>query len=533
MMIRTTTLMIFLTCSLNVPASDVKVVPTPTERINQFIELKWEESGVQPAPLTTESDFIRRVYLDLVGRPPTRQERQTFLDDQRSNKREMVVDLLVQSEDYVHHFTDIFDTLLMGRGNEQNYREREQHQWRTWLERVFRENRPWNQVVAEILMARPESKDDRGLVWFLFERKDNHQEIAEAIAPAFFGIRIECAQCHDHMIATEIEQAHYWGLVAFFNRGKNTKTPNGPRVSESAIGGFSDFANLEGSSSPNLLTFFQADVIEESRPAKDQKEEDHDDLYVEAAKTGEPRIPKFSRREKFVNEVVKDHPLIARAFVNRTWALLLGRGIVHPFDEMDSVHEPSHPELLDWLAQDFRDSGYNIRRLVRMIAVSDVYQLESRRPAGVEDPSLFAWNFERPLTAEQLSRSIQLTLRGEFKNDDLLVKQLRTTFPEVLPETIQTGVKEALFLSNNSAMNQFIEQSNEEQHLLRTLLKLESRDEQIILLFETLYGRVATTEEVERISQFLDSSSSDQRIQERWRQVIWAMITSAEFRYNH
>ncbi len=533
MMFRTITFLIFLTCSQFVQADDLNDASTPTDRINHLIEQKWEESGVQPAPPATESDFVRRVYLDLVGRPPTRQERQTFLNDQRSNKREMVVDLLLQSEDYVHHFTDIFDALLMGRGSEQNYREREQHQWRSWLERVFRDNRPWNQVVAEILMARPESKDDRGLVWFLFERKDNHQEIAEAIAPAFFGIRIECAQCHDHMIATEIAQAHYWGLVAFFNRGKNTKTPNGPRVSESAIGGFSDFANLEGSSSPNLLTFFQADVIDEPRPEKDQKEEDGNDLYVEASQSGEPRVPKFSRREKFVDEVVQHHPLIARAFVNRIWALLLGRGIVHPFDEMDSVHEPSHPELLDWLAQDFRDSHYNIRRLVRMIALSDVYQLESRRPAGLEDPSLFAWNLERPLTAEQLSRSIQLTLRGEFKNDHLLVNQLRMTFPDVLPETIQTGVKESLFLSNNPAINQFIEQSNGEHHLLTALQALKSRDEQIILLFESIYGRVATTEEVERISQFLNSSSSDQRVQQRWQQVIWAMITSAEFRYNH
>ena len=471
----------------------------------------------------------------------------TFLADGRPNKRELLIDNLLSSEDYVQHFTDLFDAVLMGRGDAGTYGNREKNQWRGWLERVFRENRSWNQVVAEVLLARPETAEDRGSVWFLYERNNNHQAIAEAVAPAFFGIRIECAQCHDHMIASEIEQSHYWGLVAFFNRGKNTNTKNGPGVSESAIGGFSDFANLEGSSSPNLLTFLKAELIDESRPGKDEKQEDVDDLYLAAKLEGDPRVPKFSRRAKFVEGVTKEHPLLARAFVNRMWAMLMGRGIVHPFDEMDSQHDPSHPELLDWLAQDFRDSQYDIRRLVRMIVMSRAYQLDSRPPAGVEDPSLFAWYIERPLTAEQLARSIQLTLRGEFRNDSPLVNQLRQPLPEVLPESINTTVADALFLSNNAALNGFIAESRGEGHLLSQLPEIGSDGERVTLLFETIFSRAPAKTEAERIEQYvkqeagpeaspdatLEVSADAGRSADRWQQVVWALVTSAEFRFNH
>ncbi|MCA8988948.1 MAG: DUF1549 domain-containing protein, partial [Planctomycetaceae bacterium] len=172
----------------------------PTTQINTFLEARWAELKITPAAPAAESDFVRRVYLDLVGRIPTRQERENFLADQRTDKREQLVDLLLQSEDHIQHLTDIFDALLMGRGSDHDYHERQKHQWRSWLEREFRENHPWNQTVARILLARPESQEERGLVWFLYERKDNPQQIAEAIAPAFFGIRIDCAQCHDHMV---------------------------------------------------------------------------------------------------------------------------------------------------------------------------------------------------------------------------------------------------------------------------------------------------------------------------------------------
>ena len=512
-------------------ADDLPTVETQAATVSRMLADGWKKSDVNPASRCSDERFVRRVYLDLAGRIPRPEEADSFLKDSRPDRRLHLINLLTESEDYVQHFADVFDTLLMGRTDDGKYQQRVQNQWRAWLERVFRNNRPWNDCVREVLLARPETQDDRGVVWFLYERNNKHQEIAEAIAPAFFGIRIECAQCHDHMVAHEIEQRHYWGLVAFFNRGKNQNTKNGPRVGESAIGGFSEFADLEGSSSPNLLTFFESPTIDEERPQGDAKQKDDDAFYEAAALNGDPRIPRFSRRQKFVDEVVASHPLIARALVNRVWAMLMGRGIVHPFDEMDSVHPPSHPELLDFLADDFQKSGYDIRRLARIVANNDAWHLDSRRPEGLDDPATFAWSLERPLTAEQYARSIQVAVNGKFRNNHPIVSRLRGQFLEVLPDSSESTVGNALFLSNNSVLNDFLKSATAETDLIPRLEPLDD-SAAATLMTRTCFGRLPTAEETEYLARFL----ADLPGKNRQRQIalaVWAMLTSAEFRLNH
>ncbi len=514
------------------PAAAVDSPELLTQTIDQLIAAGWNTAGIQPTADCSDEVFVRRVHLDLCGRIPTPAELSAFLQDGRQNRRWHLVNHLLQSEDYVQHFADNLDTLMMGRNGQRAYQQRRQHHWRTWLEGIIRDNRPWDDCVRTILLARPEDERDRGAVWFLYERKNNFQKIAEELAPAFFGIRIECAQCHDHMVASEIEQAHYWGLVAFFNRGTNAETPKGVRISESAIGGFSEFANLEGNSTPNLLTFFASTTVPEERPADGGKQEDKDDLYQASAIEGEPRIPIFSRRQAFVNQVLLDHPLIARAFVNRVWALLLGRGIVHPFDEMDSAHPPSHPELLDALANEFRTSGYDIRRLVRSIILCRAYQLDSRRPQGGDDPSTFAWGLEKPLTAEQYVRSLQIALRSQSQLDEELLHRFRDTFPELLPETITTGVDDALFLANNTAFTDFIAASTAADHLPQQIKSENDLQQQIRTAWRAVYSRTPAADEVERMHSYLQSDTPE-TLAHRWQQALWAMLTSAEFRYNH
>ena len=502
----------------------------PFEIIDRHIDQKLDQAGVTPAEITTDEQFVRRVYLDLAGRIPTANERLAFVEDQQTDKRDRLVDMLLGGDDYPKHFASLFDVLMMGRTDEHHYNERVKHHWHDYLENVFRHNRRWDDVVREILLARPQSDDNRGAVWFLYERNNNHQAIAEAITTAVFGFRIDCAQCHDHMSVDEIKQQHYWGLVAFFNRSKNVQTKNGPGVSESAIGGFSEFANLEGSSSPNLLAFLNADTIPETRPEDGKEQADSDQLYRPAKLTGDPRVPKVSRRQLFVEKVAAEHPMIARAFVNRIWAALLGRGIVHPFDEMDSMHEPSHPQLLDWLADDFRHSGYNIRRLIKMIVQTKTYQRQSKRPNNVDDPALFAWNITRPLTAEQYARSLHVALRGKVQHDDGLAKSMRQNLADVMPDVATTTIGNALYLSNNPVLNEFISASHGPQHLLTTIKKQPSLIQRMDVLIETAFGRTATSQEWDMIRSFANDPSESIT---KWEQVVWAIVTSAEFRFNH
>lgn len=522
---------LFACTAVAVEPASVSISRDRATRINQFVQQRWDAESIVPAARSSDRIFVRRVYLDLAGRVPTVQEVDTFLASSGDSRREALIDELLESEDFVQHFTDLFDTLLMGRAPESKYAERISSGWRSYLEDVFRSNRPWNEVASEILRARPDEKDKRGAVWFLYERDDQHQAIAEAVAPAFFGIRIECAQCHDHMNADEIKQAHYWGLVAFFNRGKNTRTENGPQVAESAVGGFSDFANLEGDSSPNVLTFVDAEIVDESRPAAGQTQTDADDLYVEPSENDAPRTPKFSRRDRFVEEVLRDHPLLARAMVNRLWATLFGRGIVHPFDEMDSVHKPSHPEMLDWLADEFVESGYDVRDMVRSFAMSDAYQLQSRRPDSVNDPATFAWYLERPLTGEQLARSIQLIARDRFQADSELTKQFRQQISDVLPDETIVGVDDTLFLSNGSGLNEYLMRSLDDGGLLRRIRMLESHEIQVRELFQAVYAREPTSDETAAVVAYLEKRSDT--MDAALCQVLWSLLTSAEFQFNH
>src|SRR5205814_708313 len=192
--------------------------------------------------------------------------------------------------------------------------------------------------------------------------------MAEAIAPLAFGVQIGCAQCHNHPLAAEIEQRHYWGLVAALNRSKNVDAKSGPGISESATGGFVSFANLKKESQPAVLAFLNGKIVPEKRPAEGEKEKDVPELYVvppakEKEKPENPAVPKFSRRAALAEAVTHDNPMLARAFVNRVWALLLGRGIVQPVDQMDSRHRASHPVLLAWLAHDFEANGFAVKRL--------------------------------------------------------------------------------------------------------------------------------------------------------------------------
>ncbi|MCA9139915.1 MAG: DUF1549 domain-containing protein [Planctomycetales bacterium] len=503
----------------------------PAAVINQQLSARWKRDHIQPADRCSDRDFVRRVYLDLAGRIPTVQETTEFLNDGRDDRRNRLIDTLLASEDHVQHFADLFDALLMGRTDDSKYAERVKHGWRDYLETAFRENRPWNDVAAEILLARPDDKTQRGAVWFLYERNNQHQAIAESIAPAFFGIRIECAQCHDHMMVDEIKQEHYWGLVAFFNRSKNENTPNGPRVAESAIGGFSEFANLTGESSPNRLAFLQTETIDERRPEKDEKQADSDELYVPASVSDDPRVPKFSRREQFVTNVLQDHPLLARSMVNRLWAILMGRGIVHPYDEIDSIHPPSHPELLDWLSEDFANNGFDVRRLTGMIARSDAYQLDSKRPDDVNDPSTFAWYLERPLTAEQMARSIQLAMRGTFQNDATVVSSFRAQFLDVLPDQVEVPIADALYFSNNEKLIGYIRESKAEGQLMQQLIGEASHRSRANRLIETLFGREATKDEIKAIVKYLKQRQD--RMPDAIEQVVWSLLAGAEFRFNH
>ena len=152
-------------------------------------------------------------------------------------RRTAWIDQLLGQPEHARHLRETFDAVLMSRRGPDSEDSRDKNHWFEFLESSFRRNEPWDQVVRRMIVARPATPEEKGADWFLYERRNNAQAMAEAVAPVVYGLQIKCAQCHDHLVAREIKQAHYWGTVAAFLRSKNVDTPQGPAVSESAIGG--------------------------------------------------------------------------------------------------------------------------------------------------------------------------------------------------------------------------------------------------------------------------------------------------------
>jgi hypothetical protein len=505
------------------PAAD------PVAVINRLVEHRWQAAGVAPSPPADDPAFARRVYLDLAGRVPTVAERRAFLDLPEPSRRIELVDALLARPEFGRTLREVFDVVLLGRGPPSALDRRREYHWHAYLEHCFNHNRPWDQVCREMLLARADGAAQRGANWFLFERDTRYQEIAEAISPAVFGVQIQCAQCHDHPAADEIKQRHYWGLVAFFNRGKSV-TMSGPQVAESAVGGFSKFADLSGASSDAVLTFLGDVVVDEPRPPDGQKQEDADSLYLPSPPPGTPRVPAFSRRQRFVDDVLHHHPLLARAMVNRLWALWLGRGLVHPVDQLDSQHPPSHPQLLDWLSADFRDHGYDVKRLARAILLSRPYQLAARGSGPPVDPALFAHALDKPLTAEALARSLAVALdqHPQAELDRELQREFRQTFPEVLPEVSVGTPGQALFLSNDPRVQRvFLDPPA--GSAWAALLESPPADP-VGELFERFFSRPPADDERAQATSFWQAQADHRRA---LANLAWALATSAEFRWNH
>lgn len=504
------------------PVAEAEPLPTdPVAAVDYWVARGWKERGVTPAPPADERTWLRRVYLDLAGRVPTAAEVEAFLFSPSPHKREELVDALLAEPAYARRLREMWDVWLMQRAEGGRATRRKENGWWGFLEKAFAQDRPWNEMVRAIITARPATEDDKGAQWFIYERRNNHQQIAEALAPVIYGATIDCAQCHDHALAREIKQAHYWGLVAAFNRSKNAEgTPS--RVEESAVGGYINFTNLRKESQPALITLLTGRTVEEARPAEGEKEEDSPDRYIEGPDG--TKVPKFSRRAALAEAATTDNPLLARAFVNRMWAALLGRGLVHPPDEMTSRNQPSHPELLDWLAQDFAAHGYRPRHLVRTLVLSRVYALapwtgETPPPP----PQAFAAALERPLTAEQLARSFQ-TVAGVPVEEGKLLREFTSAVPDVLPRDYNASLRQAQFLDNSPEIAELLQPT---APTVAHLLSLPNPAARVRSAFLAVFGRLPDEEEAAHALAFLSDPSRPPEA--ALRELLWAMLTSPEF----
>ena len=335
--------------SLQAASSDEEIVT----KINAFVRQGWSDNGVTPSERADDGEYARRAMLDIVGHVPAYQRLVQFLNDSSPDKRARLVDELLDDPDYAEQFSTIWGNLLIGRANN---RRTNRGVLERWIKRQFEKNARYDQFVYDLISAEGNSEQN-GAVGFLAAHLNENAVPATAItARLFLGLQVQCTQCHNHPF-NDWKQSQFWGMNAFFRGTRRQGMGNAQR---------NDF-DLTDNDAESIVFFEKRSGIMEAITRQ----------FVDGTRVvGESNDSPRKQLAKLVIDPSK--PYLGRAAVNRMWSHFLGSGFTRPIDDMGPHNPPSHPELVDFLAQEFQAAGYDQKRLIRWITASDAYNLTSR-----------------------------------------------------------------------------------------------------------------------------------------------------------
>ena len=360
---------------------------------------------------SADDEFLRRLYLALVGRIPSVDETREFLADQSPTKRSAAVDRLLSSGAYVRRMTNVLDVMLSERRGDGEVKRAE---WEAFLKQSVESNTPWNVLASEILGADAVDPKQRGRAKFLMDRGVEVNQMTREVGRMFFGVDLQCAQCHDHPLIDDYLQKDYYGIYAFLNRtylfkpdkkkpGVLAEKPNGNVAFKSV------FTGDAGQSRPRLLGERQLaePVIVSGQEYK---------VKPDKKKTSLRPIPTYSRREQLAKLILDGtNRYFARNMANRLWALAMGRGLVEPLDLHHSDNPPSHPELLELLTDEFVAMKYDMRGFYRELILTRTFARGSSLPSDLVPRSVGAVKLlaesvatEKSLTAELLAADAKI-----------------------------------------------------------------------------------------------------------------------------
>lgn len=364
-------LALFVISNAHVLAAD----PNETGKLHEQIDQLFEaDTLVPPIAPADDSEFLRRAMLDLHGIIPTADEARAFLSNTSPTKRIELIDRLLASPRYARHFATTFDVLWLERKPEKNIKSQD---WYDYLYQSFHDGKPYDQLVREILAGDDTQEATRPTLKFYYARTVEPHALTRDIGRLFFGMDMQCNQCHDSPIVEDYKIGDYYGLYAFVSRTflyqDKKKVPS---LGEKAEGE----ANFK-----SVFTGESADKVVPRLPRGPALVEPvvqkGDEYAVKPAKDVKP-IPKFSRRTALAERGVDGSTeMFDRNAVNRLWAHLMGRGLVHPVELHHPDNPPSHPEVLDLLAQEFREQGCDVRYILREIALTRTYARACELPS--------------------------------------------------------------------------------------------------------------------------------------------------------
>lgn len=539
--------------------------PPLHRQIDELIARRLVESGIAPAEISSDAEFLRRIYLDLTGVIPSAQQTRAFLDDTSPEKRLRLIDELLASPNYALHMSRVFDVMLIERRIPaiSSY-DVPSPVWRAYLAEAFAENRPWDRLIGEILSSDgTEGASSAAGVKFYLVRDVAPHQLTRDIGRLFLGIDLQCAQCHDDPRFAAYKQADYYGIFAFLQRTTafRDSEKNVSLVGETAAGKttfVSVFTAHSGETNPRLPG---CEMIPDPVLEADKE-------YVVKPGPKDRGIPTYSRRKKLAEQLPRrETPGFSRNLANRLWALLMGRGIVHPVDLHHPDNLPSHPELLASLERWLVDHKYDIRATLREIALSQTYQRSSLLPgeSSALPDNLFAVAPLRGLTAEQLSWSVlQATgrieqhfkqLENQQKNtpskSDENVPAWKVQMTQLEPLERQTRVltaafaglpgqaegdfqpivDQALHLLNSPTMLPLVQ--DQSSPLLARLTEITAVDPLADEIYLSILSRRPDPDERAAVQQLVQATPSPAERREALMILVWGLLLSSEFRLNH
>ena len=519
----------------NITLGEVVKSPKQKNFIDKHLFKKLQLLGLPPSKPCDDSTFLRRVTLDIAGRIPTLEEAKTFLADSSPDKRAKAIDRLLDEPGYAHHFANKWTVLLRNKRSRYDG-ARVTFAFRDWIYNAMKQNMPYDQFVKSIITASGESNINPSVLWYRSFKTDKDfvveaKEKSEDFAQIFLGVRIACAQCHHHPF-DQWSQKDYSGLTAFFS-GLKIKP---------------------GATKDELVL------------VREKKLNKFNDLKPKPLGAEEPELSRFKDPRfvlaKWVTE--KKNPYFAKALVNRYWKQFFGRGLVDPIDDMRKTNPPSHPELLDELAEYFKKTNYDLKSVVRLICNSQSYQLDSDPNLNnLGDKQNYSRFLPRRMTAEVFLDSINdiTGMKERFPNQEVGAARVlhlpddqynsRVPFLQTFGRPMmdsasdssrktEATVSQSLAMINSSDIQKRITYSGGRANSMsKSKVALET---QVKELFLHVYSRYPSDKElkfsVEYIQTKIKPAGKNIGQQVRYKKeaiedILWALINTKEFMFNH
>jgi hypothetical protein len=524
--------------------------------INEKIRQNWSDNEIGNSPVSDDSEWIRRVHLDIVGHIPEADVVESFLKDDDPAKRSKMIDKLLDDDAYVRNFTTVWTNLCIGR---QTPRRVSRPGMQKFFREAFARNRPWNEVVYDIISAEGHFEEN-GAVNFLLAQMTMQDEQVQATAKTtrlFMGIQVQCTQCHNHPF-NDWQQSQFWQFNSFFRQARRVDHRKPDPETGRQVDDYSEI----------VFQPYNYPVYYEKRNGLLQMADPAfmGDVVTKAeAITGETNL-----RESLAKIAIEgENPLVAKAMVNRTWGQFFGYGFTRPVDDMGPHNAPSHPELLERLSSEFVKSNYDLKQLVRWICNSEAYNLTSQYKAGVKgsdgdwkrdaegtpiDPGndvdnpaageipLFSHLYIKSMEAEQLYDSLIVATNahrsGRSSWDQAEQQRQRWLQQFVIAfgtdegdetTTFNGTIPQALMMMNGELVGNAV--SADKGGFLREALAAESKDTaRVQKLYLATLSRYPNSREVSMARKLMAGSQDPLAA---YQDLFWALLNSNEFIFVH